>query len=535
MKDYAKIGWRRRRGLGHQLADDWLNGVWLLVASPTTSLALLLLLAGVLLLDSTSAGSLLPVEDLSRFGPIGGRVILVLLATNLVALGLNRALPFLLPRAAKPNELRLPGGLSKNLAIPFVRRNPKLEDIVERAGFAAAVPAGRRRAFGASNALPVVGAILAAAGAMILSVGLIAGLDDPSAGRLKLVEGQPVEVVSHDQGDTNVDEFLGYQFEIQNSFGLLSLLDPTIPSSGDSLLLITNLVDNSSHQMKLTPTGKIALGDGVLHLASIVQGNTPSAATVRVKGANGELGAPQVLGIGAPLVVGNETLRVTNISLDHLNSMGPAVELTGEGAPQLVLMNLPKLQDVSPSDVELVSVERGYEITLEYARTQNQLMPLLGMAFLILGGLLLLSGAQLSVEVDDEVDRVVMKGTSVNAMEPVYAALDDLAKEIATAYEGFGDGDEDVSSEPLAAATKDSDEEDSDEEDSDEDDSDEEDSNEDDSDEEDSNEEDSDEDDSDEEDSDEDDSDEDDSDEEDSDEDDSDEEKNGNKGEEGGR
>lgn len=441
MRDYAEIGWRvqsgRRRGRTTTSSSGVLARAWQALASLGTTTALLVVTAAVLLLEASGTGPVLPVADPGRLGPLALRVTLVLLGANLLAVFLQRLLPALLPRRATAADLAPALAVEHRAPLPDASADPDLERVLHDAGLTAVRRAGPRRAIGLRGTVPMLGAVLATAGAGCLLVALVTAIDDPAPGELSLIDGETVETLRYDTRSADpLEVFLGLRFTLRESDALVRALEGDPQAAG---ALEVEYPNGGTERVALRPASTIGLGDGSwLRLASLRTISKPTRATLRVVPPGGSDGELQEVALGRGLRVGGATLTVTALRTEFLENFGPAVQLApARGRPFWVFGRSPELSTGWPHldghRVELVELSSSHVVTLERFVPQSQTLPAVGLALLVLGAVLLLAASQLSVEVTDEVDRVVVRTSSINNALAAVAAGPTVASAVTAA------------------------------------------------------------------------------------------------------
>jgi len=397
---------------------------------------LLLVLAGLLMLEARSTGPVLPVSDPVRFGPMSLRVVVALLGLQIFIAFLARLLPSLTPRSARARDLVSEESFESREALDDLGADIELDAMLEESGLTSR-RTGQRRAFGVRGRAVVVGLTLAGLGAALLLVALTISLDDPASGELTLVEGENVETIEYAGGATQpLRVFLGYRFSVTGVDGLIRGIE-----SGDGeAQLRVEASDGTVETLVLRPGSPIGLADGTwLTLEAVREIARPFKARIRVvpPDAGSDTVAPRTLRAGETIEIGSAVLQVSNLRHDVLG-LGPAIELTpASGRPFWVFQSAPGLAAGWPHleghRVEIDAIQAGYVLSLERFRPQDPTLVVAGLVLLLLGTLLCVSTVHFEVYLEDEVDRVVAHGVSLNDATHVMATLEEVTRAAAAA------------------------------------------------------------------------------------------------------
>lgn len=407
MRDYAEIGREKLRG-GHRAKrhESRLEELWSALGSSSATLALELLLVALLVLESVSPGNGLPEADPSRLGPTALRIVLMVLGVQLVIRFLYRLLPAMWSRRAASEELEIESAMEARMVLPPLEEDPPLTAWLEAEGGHARA-SGRRRAFGVRGRLALWGVPLVHLGLWLVLWGFAWTLEEPAAARLKVSPGETVEVL--EVGKSAL--FTGATFTLEASEGFEGLL-PGVDGGRAPQLVVRDASRGEERTLDLEARRSQALPDGSqVRLRSVRWVPDAGVARVRVNGDMREVRA------GETLAVGGESYGVSGMSLSYKKVMGPALRLEkASGETVWVFEGQPGLAEAwgIPRGLELVSVQPQFELELERYAAQEPLPFALGLGLMLLGGGLLLSQRQISMEVVDEVDRLVVKGSSTN-------------------------------------------------------------------------------------------------------------------------
>ena len=460
MRDYAELGrqaGQRGRARSRRHGDVGLGRVWGVIASPFATLALELLLAILLILESAGPGATLPSEDPGRFGPMGLRVLLALLATNLLASSLERLWPLLKPRVVRRRRGSVlgEGTLQWSAPLPEMENNPRLSAWLTEMGAKAAGEPAPRRGLGSSGRAGPIGVILLHVAGLVMLTGYALGIDDAVPGWITLRGDVEAEALQHTSGlstsvalSTPTQGFSGYRFTLRNAEALKPLLSMGTkpnPELGKASVEVFDLQrekvepeDPKGRQanpinIPVDRRGRVRLPDGSsLRVVSLREVAQPSAAVVRVTELGGDVRIERYPKGQSLVLKGGVFLTVMDITRDRLGFLGPAVQLkTDEGEPFWVYQHAPGLVDLERPDIaanfEVLETQPSIEATFEHNRPSEGLLAPMGIVLMLIGGVFLLIQEHTSVELIDEVDRLVIQGTSFNDMSGLPARMQMLA------------------------------------------------------------------------------------------------------------
>ena len=293
----------------------WLTRLWRVLVSPVTTTLLVLVLTTLMIVEASGSSYQSPISIPNRMIPAAARIILLGLWANLLAIFLE--------------------------SFPSHQAKPSILPILKRGVF-----------------------IL---GALILTTGVVAGLDDAGQGRMTLRPNQVSQSLLFGLPGEEVELFLGYDFELETDKELGLNLRPSATQSSQSFEL-------AQGRRLLLPNGT------ALYLESLQFDSLKMRATI--------VHDDKVISIGAgdSLEHKGTRLQLVQIEMNHAAQGIPALRFSVPATEEELW--LPEGTGECPGllcGVDFTGVEAELSVTLRSATQQHPLWPTISLILLLIG------------------------------------------------------------------------------------------------------------------------------------------------------